>query len=57
MTLKRDTITAARVLSDDELNLAGGGFNPQLDPPGVYAQPGVNGILIGLLLPAVQKIH
>jgi hypothetical protein len=48
---------AAGELNEADLESVAGGFNPQPDPPGVVMNPGTQSVLIGLLLPAVQKVR
>jgi hypothetical protein len=50
-------VAAARgELNENELEAVAGGFNPQPDPPGMV-MGGAQKVLIGLLLPAVQKVR
>jgi hypothetical protein len=49
-------VAAAGELNENELESVAGGFNPQPDPPGMMYK-GEYKILIGLLLPAVQKVR
>jgi hypothetical protein len=59
--LDQAVLAASRELNESELESVAGGFNPQPDPPALYdkmsSQLGQQKILIGLLLPAVQKIR
>jgi hypothetical protein len=50
-------LAQTRELGDQELEGVAGGFNPQPDPPGGILATNTQGILIGLLLPAVHKAH
>ena len=50
-------LAAGRELNENELESVAGGFNPQPDPPGALAYKSEYKILIGLLLPAVQKVR
>jgi hypothetical protein len=54
--LDRLLSAAKRELTEADLDSVSGGFNPQPDPPGFAAQPSQQ-VLIGLLLPAVQKVR
>jgi len=54
--LDRAVAAAGGELNENQLESVAGGFNPQPDPPGVFYKDEYK-ILIGLLLPAVQKVR
>jgi hypothetical protein len=54
--LDQAVLAASGELKEDELESVSGGFNPQPEPPRL-AISGQQQILVGLLLPAVQKVY
>ena len=55
--LDRAVLAAGGELNENQLESVAGGFNPQPDPPGMIYSKVESKILIGLLLPAVQKVR
>jgi hypothetical protein len=55
--LDQAVAAAGGELNENQLESVAGGFNPQPDPPGAIYSKVESQILIGLLLPAVQKVR